>query len=172
MKRILFFSLATVLAAGASQSCYAVARSERQDNNRAIVAAQNSASNRIITGPALQEPTPTNGPRRSAPIAQRSAPMERDEPSLRAIRSREAAAARESGRTRDWDEGGWNRERGWSNIATEVQDELNRRGYDSGLADGILGSQTRKAIAQFQRDSGLPVTGRIDRPLLVALGIG
>jgi len=50
-----------------------------------------------------------------------------------------------------------------------VQAQLNRRGYNAGPADGVMGGNTRRAIARFQSDSGLRVTGEIDRPLLLAL---
>jgi hypothetical protein len=58
-----------------------------------------------------------------------------------------------------------------SNVVSEVQYELTRRGYYPGAVDGILGGQTRDAIAQFQADRGLPVTGRINQLLLDELGI-
>jgi hypothetical protein len=56
-------------------------------------------------------------------------------------------------------------------LAASVQDRLARRGYDPGPIDGVVGGQTRDAIAEFQNDHGLPVTGDIDRPLLRALGL-
>ena len=56
-------------------------------------------------------------------------------------------------------------------LATSVQGELARRGYDPGAVDGVIGPQTRNAIAQFQNDRGLAVTGRIDRALINALDL-
>ncbi|MDO4370230.1 MAG: peptidoglycan-binding domain-containing protein [Clostridia bacterium] len=50
-----------------------------------------------------------------------------------------------------------------------VQQQLNDRGYDCGAADGVIGKKTRAAIAEFQNDQGLAVTGRIDDALLSAL---
>ncbi len=41
----------------------------------------------------------------------------------------------------------------------DVQQLLNRRGYDAGPADGVMGPQTRAAIRTYQVDAGLPVTG-------------
>jgi hypothetical protein len=55
------------------------------------------------------------------------------------------------------------------NDVYRVQAQLNRRGYDAGPADGVMGGNTRRAIARFQRDRGLRVTGEIDRSLLLAL---
>jgi hypothetical protein len=57
------------------------------------------------------------------------------------------------------------------NVVAEVQVELQRAGYHPGPADGVIGGRTRSAIAQYQSDRNLPVTGRIDRPLLSSLGI-
>jgi len=60
---------------------------------------------------------------------------------------------------------------GGGSLAARVQLELAREGYDPGPADGVIGPQTRDAIIDFQRDNGLPVTGRIDTPLLRELGL-
>ena len=51
----------------------------------------------------------------------------------------------------------------------DVQSALADLGYYDGPIDGIVGSGTRRAVRAFQRDNGLPVTGRIDRRLLNAL---
>jgi hypothetical protein len=56
-------------------------------------------------------------------------------------------------------------------LPAAVQQELARRGYHPGEADGVLGPQTRNAIAAFQNDQRLPVTGRIDRSVLSALNL-
>src|SRR4051812_8402057 len=39
-------------------------------------------------------------------------------------------------------------------------------------ADGVVGPKTRSAIRRFQRSHGLPVTGRLDKATLQALGGG
>ncbi len=57
------------------------------------------------------------------------------------------------------------------NTAMAVQEELSRAGYDPGAIDGVIGPQTRNAIAAYQEDHGLPVTGRMDRPLLREMGL-
>jgi hypothetical protein len=56
-------------------------------------------------------------------------------------------------------------------MAARVQSRLARNGYDPGPIDGAIGPQTRSAIEAFQADHGLPVTGRIDDPLINALGL-
>jgi Putative peptidoglycan binding domain len=61
---------------------------------------------------------------------------------------------------------------GSASIPVLVQDSLARRGYYAGPVDGVVGSGTRSAIREFQRDNGLPVTGRIDSQLVQALQIG
>ena len=44
----------------------------------------------------------------------------------------------------------------------EIQVALAREGISPGSVDGALGSQTRAAIAAFQRSHDLPVTGKLD----------
>ncbi len=41
-----------------------------------------------------------------------------------------------------------------------IQQQLIKRGYDPGPADGVPGPKTRQAIGQYEADAGLPVTGR------------
>jgi lipid-binding SYLF domain-containing protein len=41
-----------------------------------------------------------------------------------------------------------------------IQQQLQKRGYDPGPADGVPGPKTRQAISQYESDAGLPVTGR------------
>jgi S1-C subfamily serine protease len=54
----------------------------------------------------------------------------------------------------------------------DAQALLYRLGYNPGPIDGILGERTRSAIKEFQRDFGLPVTGKMDKNLLLDLRIG
>jgi len=51
----------------------------------------------------------------------------------------------------------------------EIQKLLLARGYDIGEADGLIGNNTRDAISNFQRSSGLPVDGRAGQKVLSAL---
>lgn len=52
-----------------------------------------------------------------------------------------------------------------------VQRALAEQGYYDGPIDGIVGEGTRGAIADFQNDHNLPVSGLIDEELLSVLGI-
>jgi hypothetical protein len=54
---------------------------------------------------------------------------------------------------------------------SEVQSALAREGYYHGAIDGSLGPATRNALRRYQRNQGLDVTGRIDRPVIEALGL-
>ena len=44
-------------------------------------------------------------------------------------------------------------------------------GYYQGEVDGLLGPQTREALAAYQRDNGLYATAVIDEPTLDSLGM-
>jgi peptidoglycan hydrolase-like protein with peptidoglycan-binding domain len=50
-----------------------------------------------------------------------------------------------------------------------IQQRLNVLGYNIGPADGLMGKGTRAAIAAFQRDKGISVTGVADQGLLLHL---
>jgi Putative peptidoglycan binding domain len=52
-----------------------------------------------------------------------------------------------------------------------VQSELAKLGYYSGAIDGTLGDQTEAALARYQEDNGLSVTGIVDAATLQSLGI-
>ncbi len=56
-------------------------------------------------------------------------------------------------------------------VVASVQRELQRQGYDAGGVDGDYGPATRRALLDYQRDNGLPVTGEIDEATLDALGL-
>jgi hypothetical protein len=55
-------------------------------------------------------------------------------------------------------------------IVANVQYALQQLGYFSEAVDGVLGGVTRSAIEDYQVENNLPVTGAIDRPLLISLG--
>ncbi len=55
-------------------------------------------------------------------------------------------------------------------VVANVQGALQQLGYYQDAVDGIIGPLTRVAIANYQRDNGLPITSAIDEPLLVSLG--
>jgi Putative peptidoglycan binding domain len=56
-------------------------------------------------------------------------------------------------------------------IIEDVQLALQQQGYYAGSIDGLLGPQTRGALAAFQSDYGLAITSGVDRPTLQTLGL-
>jgi len=52
-----------------------------------------------------------------------------------------------------------------------VQSELAKLGYYNGAIDGTLGDQTEAALARYQEERDLSVTGTIDSATLQSLGI-
>ena len=48
-----------------------------------------------------------------------------------------------------------------SNMVAATQANLTQLGYRPGPVDGLYGPQTGEAIRQYQRDHGLPVTGKL-----------
>ncbi len=54
----------------------------------------------------------------------------------------------------------------------KVQETLRDKGYDPGPIDGVMGSQTRAAISQYQKSENLPVTGHLDGATAGKLGVG
>lgn len=55
-------------------------------------------------------------------------------------------------------------------VIANIQGALQELGYFQYAVDGVLGPATQAALADYQRDSGLLVTGAVDRATLVALG--
>ncbi|HEY3897344.1 MAG TPA: peptidoglycan-binding domain-containing protein [Chthoniobacter sp.] len=60
---------------------------------------------------------------------------------------------------------------GSGSVVANVQNALDEMGYNAGPPDGAMGPQTQNALASFQSDHQLPVTGLIDNPTLQALGL-
>jgi Putative peptidoglycan binding domain len=56
-------------------------------------------------------------------------------------------------------------------VLVNVQVALQQQGYYAGSIDGVLGPQTRGALAAFQADNGLAVTSAVDSPTLQTLGL-
>ncbi len=56
-------------------------------------------------------------------------------------------------------------------LVYHAQMRLLYKGYKPGAPDGLIGKKTRKAIANFQWDNGLPVTGELDKSTLKSLGL-
>jgi Putative peptidoglycan binding domain len=59
-----------------------------------------------------------------------------------------------------------------TSMVAAVQRRLGQLGYYHGVVDGVIGPQTRGAIAAFESRNGLAVDGMIERPLLNSLGVG
>ncbi|MFL6516010.1 MAG: peptidoglycan-binding protein [Chthoniobacterales bacterium] len=55
-------------------------------------------------------------------------------------------------------------------VVANVQEELQNQGYYHGEVDGMLGPQTRAALADYQRDHDLYTTSAIDQPTMDSLG--
>ena len=58
-----------------------------------------------------------------------------------------------------------------ASMVAAVQRRLGQLGYYHGVVDGVIGPQTRGAIAAFESRNGLAVDGTISRPLLDTLGL-
>jgi Putative peptidoglycan binding domain len=56
-------------------------------------------------------------------------------------------------------------------VMVNVQVALRDWGYYAGPIDGIIGTQSRAALAAFQADNGLAVTSAVDKPTLQTLGL-
>jgi hypothetical protein len=59
-----------------------------------------------------------------------------------------------------------------ASLVASVQRRLGKLGYYHGIVDGVVGPQTRGAIAAFEDRNGLVANGRISRPLLDTLRLG
>ena len=57
-------------------------------------------------------------------------------------------------------------------VIANVQVALQNAGYYFGAITGSLNFETRAALANFQRDYGLPITGAIDEATVETLGLG
>ena len=58
-----------------------------------------------------------------------------------------------------------------ASMVAAVQRRLGQLGYYHGVVDGVIGPQTRGAIAAFESRNGMAVDGTISRPLLDSLGL-
>jgi opacity protein-like surface antigen len=56
-------------------------------------------------------------------------------------------------------------------VTINVQNALRQDGYYAGPLNGSLSPATRAAIANYQRDNGLVITGAIDEPTVESLGL-
>lgn len=58
-----------------------------------------------------------------------------------------------------------------ASVLASVQSRLDRQGYDAGPADGVMGGRTSSAIAAYQEDHDLKVTGDVTDSLLRSLDL-
>jgi hypothetical protein len=58
-----------------------------------------------------------------------------------------------------------------NSTVSAVQERLAREGYYRGQIDGVFGQETRAALAEFQSNRGLRVTGALTNETLAALGL-
>ena len=58
-----------------------------------------------------------------------------------------------------------------NSTVSAVQSELARLGYYGGDIDGVLGEQTEAALARYQQDQNLSVSGTVDKATLESLGL-
>jgi len=56
-------------------------------------------------------------------------------------------------------------------VVANVQSALQQQGFYQGEVDGVLGPQTRAALAEYQSAQGIEPTGAIDEPTLETLGM-
>jgi len=56
-------------------------------------------------------------------------------------------------------------------VIVNVQAALQEAGYYGGPITGSLSVETRAALANYQRDQGLLITGAIDEPTIESLGL-
>ena len=56
-------------------------------------------------------------------------------------------------------------------VVANVQSALQQQGYYQGEIDGVLGPQTRAALAEYQTAQGIEPTGAVDEPTLETLGM-
>ena len=56
-------------------------------------------------------------------------------------------------------------------VIADVQSALQQEGYYSGTITGTLDDQTRAALAAYQRDYALPITGSVDEATVESLGL-
>ena len=54
-------------------------------------------------------------------------------------------------------------------LALEIEQQLQQHGYAVGAVDGVVDAGTREAIRAYQADAGLAITGNADDPLLAHL---
>lgn len=62
-----------------------------------------------------------------------------------------------------------NAQREERDMALAVEEELSRRGYNTGQVDGVVDGATQTAIRTYQSDAGVAIDGKVDAELLASL---
>jgi len=62
-----------------------------------------------------------------------------------------------------------NAQREQRDMALAVEEELARRGYNTGQVDGVVDTATQTAIRTYQSDAGVTIDGKVDAELLASL---
>ncbi len=120
------------------------------------------ASHRSSSGGGYAVPRTT--PKTATPSPLYNPPSSRNEsstPRTSILPSPPAAASRGGVRNSD----------AFNQIAKKVQEALRAYGYYNGAIDGIIGSGSKSALARFQADYSLRVTGTITPEVLSAFNI-
>ena len=60
---------------------------------------------------------------------------------------------------------------GANTTVSAIQAELGKLGYYNGAIDGVLGDETQAALARYQQDQNISVTGTVNAATLQSLGI-
>ena len=68
-----------------------------------------------------------------------------------------------------YDQNDYSSDQSTGSTVAAAQERLAREGYYRGEIDGVIGSATRRAVARYQGDHGLPVTGALTAETLAAL---
>ena len=58
-----------------------------------------------------------------------------------------------------------------SSLVRDAQDALQKKGYDVGQIDGVMGPKTSAALREFQQAQGLSASGSLDQQTLSALDV-
>ena len=59
----------------------------------------------------------------------------------------------------------------YDDMIKQVQEKLNRLGFDAGPVNGDFGEKTQAALAQFQLANLLPASGALDNATMKELGV-
>ncbi len=70
-----------------------------------------------------------------------------------------------------YDQNGYSSDQSTGSTIAAAQEQLAQEGYYRGEIDGVIGPVTNRAVARYQGDRGLPVSGVLTAETLAALGL-